>query len=381
MIDTAIFFDALQAVGIQYVAGVPDSLLKTFCAHVTATVPPSQHLIAANEGGAIALATGHYLATGQPALVYMQNSGLGNAVNPLVSLADPAVYGIPMLLMIGWRGQPGVKDEPQHVQQGLITPDLCHTLGLPYAILPAETDAAIGSLNAMMKTIVAQRRPGALLVPPNTFSKGVMRPARPAQASLSREAVVTSLAQALPAHAAIVATTGHTSRELFEFRSHHQQGHQQDFLTVGSMGHASQIALGIAMAQPDRPVVCMDGDGAALMHLGSLAIIGTSRAANVLHVVLNNGAHDSVGGQDTVGFAVDFVAIAQGCAYPAATRWNSLAEVTAGVRDCTFCQGPMFAEIRVTKGARADLGRPTTSPQENKTAFMRMLQSDDSART
>lgn len=378
MIDTAAFFTALQKSGIDFFTGVPDSLLKDFCAHLARQAPAGAHLTAANEGGAIALAAGHYLATGRSALVYMQNSGLGNAVNPLVSLADPAVYGIPMLLLIGWRGKPGVKDEPQHVKQGEITPDLCRTLGLPHCILPPETGDAVKCMQEMVQAALAARRPGALIVPPGSFSAIPAPAAAPSPYAIRREAAVACIAAALPPQAAIVSTTGHISRELFEYRAQNGQGHQQDFLTVGSMGHASQIALGLALARPERPVVCLDGDGAVLMHMGALAIAGTVRARNLLHIVLNNGAHDSVGGQETAGFAVDFVRIAEACGYRTVGRPADLNALSAAIRNCTFRDGPVFLEIRVAKGARRDLGRPTSSPQENKNAFMGIFRPDGS---
>ena len=373
MIATPDFFAALHQAGISFFTGVPDSLLKEFCAHLAAYAPPQTHVIAANEGGAIALAAGHYLATGQPALVYMQNSGLGNSVNPLISLADPAVYSIPMLLVIGWRGQPGVHDEPQHIKQGSITPALCETLGIPHRILPPETAAAIQGANDLLHIAKTASRPVALIVPPGSFASSPKPTPPPSTYTITREDAVAAIAAALPSQAAIVSTTGHISRELFEFRARSGQGHQQDFLTVGSMGHASQIALGIALAHPARPVACLDGDGAVLMHMGALAIIGTSGAANLLHVVLNNGAHDSVGGQDTAGFAVDFVSIARACGYKDARRVDDLQALQTAVQTCAFQEGPVFLEIRVAKGARKDLGRPTSSPQDNKQAFMKSL--------
>ena len=379
MIDTGMFFDALATCGIDYFAGVPDSLLKPFCAHISDHAPEHRHVIAANEGAAIALAAGHYLATGRPVLVYMQNSGLGNAVNPLVSLADPDVYGIPMLLLVGWRGEPGVKDEPQHFKQGAVTPALCDAIGMPYRILPGETEPAIASLKEMVRVAVEQNRPVALIVRANSFAK-YQAASRPASSfTLNREATVACIAESLPPDAAVVSTTGHISRELFEYRAQTGQGHGRDFLTVGAMGHASQIALGIALARPERPVVCLDGDGAALMHLGALAIAGTSAARNFLHIVLNNGAHDSVGGQKTVGFDVDFVRIAAACGYRRPARAESLEVLAIALQDVSFRDGPRFLEIRVAKGARKDLGRPTTGPQANKKAFMEMLGADESA--
>lgn len=372
MVDCQLFYESMLHEGVTFFTGVPDSLLKSFCAFLAGHASLKSHVTAANEGGAVALAAGHYLATGKPALVYMQNSGLGNAVNPLVSLADPAIYGIPMLLLVGWRGEPGVKDEPQHLKQGTITPSLCEVLGLPYAILPGETEAAIRTLKDMIQLSMKENRPTALIVRANSFSE-VCAERIPSPYSLGREAVVSFITTLLPPDAAIVSTTGHISRELFEHRVRKGEGHTRDFLTVGSMGHASQLALGIALADPQRPIVCLDGDGATLMHMGGMAIAGTSGARNLLHVVLNNGSHDSVGGQATVGFRVNLVQIATACGYRSACLAEGLESVQSSLEQISFSDGPHFMEVRVAKGARKDLGRPTTKPADNKQAFMDFL--------
>jgi len=373
MIDSCLFHSFLQEKGIEFYTGVPDSLLKHFCAFLADT-PSIRHLTAANEGGAVALATGHYLATGHPALVYMQNSGQGNAINPLVSLADPAVYGIPMLLLIGWRGEPGIKDEPQHVKQGAITTALCEALGIPFWILPSNFEDAQQTADEAIREAIASQRPVALIVQAGTFAPySPQSPASRAPEYPNREQMVEAVASALPDDVAIVSTTGHISRELYEYRSRTDQNRERDFLTVGSMGHASQIALAIALAQPRRPVVCLDGDGALLMHMGSLAITGTSHARNLVHIVLNNGAHGSVGGQATVGFDVDFIQLATACGYPKALRLETVEEVKSTLQDLRFNKGPLFIEIRVGKKARKDLGRPAESPEENKQSFMKRL--------
>ena len=372
MIDCAPFHAHLQEKGIRFYAGVPDSLLKHFCAFLSDS-PSVPHIIAANEGGAVALAAGHYLATGQLALVYMQNSGQGNALNPLVSLADPAVYGIPMLLLIGWRGEPGIKDEPQHVKQGAITTALCETLGIPFWILPSEIEEAERTVDEAIQVALDSHRPVALVVQANTFAPYSVQSPSPSPAYPNREQMIETIAAALPDDVAVVSTTGHISRELYEFRSRTGQKRDRDFLTVGSMGHASQIALAIALAQPRRPVVCLDGDGAVLMHMGSLAITGTSQAKNLVHIVLNNGAHGSVGGQATAGFDVDFIQIAKACGYPVARRGETIADVADAIRSLHFNEGPVFIEIRVGKSARKDLGRPIETPAENKQAFMKRL--------
>jgi phosphonopyruvate decarboxylase len=370
MINPETFFAALDDGGVSFYAGVPDSLLKDFCAYVTDVLPSSRHVIAANEGGAVALAAGHYLATGYPALVYLQNSGLGNCVNPLVSLADPAVYGLPMLLLVGWRGEPGRKDEPQHVKQGAITEALFEAMDIPCRILPESTTEAVSCLQELLELAMKMRRPVALLVRAGTFEQYKLKSGNDDPFPMNREESIGMIARALPKHALVVGTTGHISRELFEHRSREDGGRQRDFLTVGGMGHASQIALGVAMAQPERPVVCLDGDGAAIMHMGALGIIGNSGMHNLLHVVINNGAHDSVGGQPTVGFAVDFPAIALACGYARAERVESPEALSHFMADFVFGDGPAFLEVRVARGARKDLGRPTSSPAENKQSFM-----------
>lgn len=378
MIDPARFYRTLSAHGVRFVAGVPDSLLKQVCRYFDAALPRERHVIAVNEGAAIALAAGHHLATGSVPLVYMQNSGLGNALNPLVSLADPEVYALPMVLLIGWRGEPGIADEPQHVKQGRVTPALLDVLGIEYRTLDGDDSDACDAAQWAVDGARSTSRPTALLA-----RKGVFGPAEVSRADqtgarptipLKREAAIEHAASALPDDAIVVATTGMVSRELYEYRKRGGQNGSSDFLTVGSMGHASQIALGIAQARPDRRVVCFDGDGAVLMHMGALAAIGASGAANYLHVVFNNGAHDSVGGQPTVARSMDLASVARGCGYR-----EAVSSVTDGValerhvRALSARPGPVFIEALVALGARPDLGRPLEAPVENKRRFMEGL--------
>jgi phosphonopyruvate decarboxylase len=373
MIDCAEFFPLLAAQGIEHFSGVPDSLLKDFCAYVTDHAPAGRHIITANEGAAIALATGHHLATGGIGLVYLQNSGLGNTINPLTSLTDPAVYSIPVLLLIGWRGEPGVHDEPQHVKQGAITLAQLDTLGIPHAILPDSPDAARVTLDAAVKTMRETSAPFALVVRKGTFAPYKLRNKVPDAHELTREQAIVAILGQLDGRAVVVSTTGMTSREVYEYRVNSGGGAGQDFLTVGCMGHASQIALGIALARPERDVVVLDGDGALLMHMGSLAIIGSQHPANFRHVVLNNAAHDSVGGQPTVAGTMDLPAIARACGYRDAFTISKAEDIQAGIRRMREGDGPTFVEVLVNKGARADLGRPKRSPIENKRAFMEAL--------
>lgn len=391
MIPCEAFLEWLEAAGVDFFAGVPDSLLKNFCACLTDNRPGS-HVIAANEGGAVALAAGHWLATSHPALVYMQNSGQGNAVNPLASLADPDVYSIPMVLLVGWRGEPGVKDEPQHVKQGKITLTLFETLGIPVEVIPDDEAAARDLVAASVAKALAESRPVALVVRKGLFGPYALQHKPADIAELRREAAIEGILRALPTRAVVVSTTGMISREVYETRVRLGQDHSRDFLTVGSMGHALMIALGIAKAQPDRPVVCLDGDGATLMQMGNLAIAGQSGCANLIHIVLNNSAHDSVGGQPTVAGAIDLEQIASTLGYHVlqspASQYPGAASLTAdevaAAMDWNFStlelaarhepdNRPSFLEIRVAKGARADLGRPKEPPQANKALFMDTL--------
>lgn len=373
MVSAENLVNVMNQVGVDFFTGVPDSLLKSFCAYVTDKCG-DRHVIAANEGGAIGLAAGHYLATGKPALVYMQNSGQGNTVNPLCSLADPDVYSIPIVLLVGWRGEPGVKDEPQHVKQGKVTVSLFETLGIPTDVLPDDETAALELARKMIERAKTESRPVALIVRKGLFVEYKLQNKRPDIAPLRREEAIQTILESLGDDTVVVSTTGMISREVYETRERLGQGHEKDFLTVGSMGHAIMIALGIAKAQPKRDVVCLDGDGASIMHLGNMAIAGQSGCGNLTHIVLNNAAHDSVGGQPTVGGAIDLPAIAAACGYD--VSFNSGAETAP--RLCAsalkaISTKPRFIEIKVAKGARKDLGRPKEPPQVNKALYMKTL--------
>lgn len=373
MISPKTFCDSLSAAGLDFYAGVPDSLLKNLCAYIADHADASHNIIAANEGGAVGLAAGHYLATGRPGIVYMQNSGEGNAINPLASLADKDVYSIPMLLLIGWRGRPGVHDEPQHVKQGKVTTGLLNVMGIDYDVLSADEATAVGQIAKAAARLKADRDPYALVIEKGTFDAYTLQSAKANDCQTAREEAIKLVAQTMGQDDVAVATTGMISRELFEYRAAQGQSHERDFLTVGSMGHASQIALGIALAQPDRRVWCLDGDGATIMHMGSLAITASKRPANYIHIVLNNGAHDSVGGQPTVGLDIDLPAAATALGYARALTADSLDTLRDALAEAVNTAGPTLVEMRVKKGNRADLGRPTTTPQENKQAFMDFL--------
>jgi len=373
MIQPKDLFEQLTSEQVSFFTGVPDSLLKSFCAYVTDHAHSNTHVIAANEGGAIALASGHYLATGEYALVYLQNSGLGNAINPLLSLADPEVYSIPMLLMIGWRGEPGYVDEPQHVKQGRVTLNLLQAMEIPYVILEATTSDWQGVIGSACRQMRDRQGPVAIVVKAGTFEPYQLNDHDEAEYLLTREQAIELIIDELAEDDIIVSTTGKASRELFELRETRGQEHGGDFLTVGSMGHSSQITLGIALQKPDRQVICLDGDGSVLMHTGALAIIGQMAPANLKHIVLNNESHDSVGGQPTASPNVDYVGLARAMGYRLASRAVTRQEVQNALRKMSANEGPCFLEVRVKKGARKNLGRPTTTPLQNRENLMERL--------
>ena len=365
MIRPQYFIDTLAAHGIDFFAGVPDSLLKNICAYISDHIDGKHNIITANEGGAIGLATGYHLATGKIGCVYMQNSGEGNIINPLASLTDKEVYNVPVLLLIGWRGRPGVHDEPQHVKQGKVTLELLDTMGVKHAILDKDEDVAGEQIARAVSHMKATNETFALVIEKDTFDSYTLQHVRSNTLALSREDAIRTVAARLDAKDVIVSTTGMISRELFEYRTSQGESHERDFLTVGSMGHASQIALGIALEKPERRIWCFDGDGAVIMHMGGMAIVAEKAPKNYIHVVFNNGAHDSVGGQPTVGLDIDLCAIAKAVGYK-----EGLSAILDKVKSL---DGPILVQVRVKKGNRKDLGRPTTTPIQNKEALMAFL--------
>lgn len=370
MIKCENFYNLLIKNDIDFFCGVPDSLLKYPIAYISNHTMKKKNIITANEGNAIALAAGYHLATGRIGMVYMQNSGEGNAINPLTSLTDKKVYSIPLLLLIGWRGEPGEKDEPQHVKQGEITKSLLDILEIPYSIIPDSIEEANHVIRKAVKYMKKQNSTYAIIVKKGIFEPYNLTNKSEISNNLSREEALRIVAEHLSSQDIIVSTTGKLSRELFEYREELKQNHNRDFLTVGSMGHCSQIALGIAISKPTRDVYCFDGDGAVIMHMGSLAIIGSQKLENFKHIVFNNGAHDSVGGQLTAGLQIDIPLIAKACGYNSIFRAETKEEIIKKINLLKIIKGPSLLEIKVKKGARQNLGRPTISPKGNKKAFM-----------
>ncbi len=364
MIDPQAFYDYLKSKDIDLFAGVPDSLLASLCACIKENSDKTHNIICANEGNAIAVASGYHLASGKYGCVYMQNSGLGNAVNPLLSLCDKAVYSIPLLMIVGWRGQPGTKDEPQHVTQGRLTLGLLETLGIKYVVLTDDYQTIIDDCVAYMQR---EKQPIALVVEKGTF-QDYSSPGLVTDFQLTREAALEVILDQLGPDDFIVSTTGKTSREIFEIREARHQDHSRDFLTVGSMGHTASIGFGMSLAS-DKAIYVIDGDGSFLMHLGCFPVIAQVAKKNFKYILNNNGAHESVGGQPTVALAIDVAGMLQAAGFKtiySAFTAREIEGALAKMKDESLCALVLYTKV----GSRDDLGRPTKSPQENKEELM-----------
>ena len=363
--------DFVKTLNADFFAGVPDSQLKALCNYLIYTygINGVNHIIAANEGNAVGLAAGYHLATGKTPVVYMQNSGEGNIINPVASLMNDKVYGIPCIFVIGWRGEPGVHDEPQHVFQGEITCRLLEDMDIKYMILSKET--ALQEVADKMKEFNALLKEGkqvAFVVKKGAFEFDNKVKYENSNIML-REAIIKHIVS-VSREDVIVSTTGKASRELFEIREANNQGHGYDFLTVGSMGHSSSIALEIALQKPDNKVWIIDGDGACLMHMGAMAVLAANKPKNIVHIVINNGAHETVGGQPTVMGNINLVKIAEGCGYDNVVSVDSFQKLDNELNAAKSRKGLSFIEIKCAIGSRADLGRPTTTAKDNKKIFM-----------
>lgn len=360
--------------GIDTIAGVPDSTLKQFCDGIQNYKGALTHYVTANEGAAVGVAIGSFLASGKPACVYMQNSGIGNAVNPLASLANGDVYGVPILFIVGWRGEPGVKDEPQHVFQGKITCELFDTLDVPYHVVDKDTtDEEMRQILDEAFAALGENRQYAIIVKKGTFEKEEPFVWKNGN-QMVREAVLGRILEILPEDAVIVSTTGKISRELYEQSNQINGNHDHIFMTVGGMGHASMIAFGIAQKRPDKKVLCIDGDGAVLMHMGALPFIASQAPANFYHIVINNQAHESVGAMPTGCQQADFARIAGAAGYVRSEKLVSMEALDQIAEAIKKEKGPILFEIPVSLDARADLGRPKESARENKEEFMKFLE-------
>lgn len=366
--------DLVSVIDSDFYTGVPDSQLRALCDFLMDKygIDPKHHIICANEGNSVALGAGYYLATGKVPVIYMQNSGEGNIVNPVTSLTNDNVYGIPQIFIVGWRGEPGVHDEPQHVYQGRITVKLLEDLDINTFVISAETNTA--ELKAVMGEFKKQLGKGRSVA--FIIKKGALtydnKVSYKNTNQMKREDIIEHIVKVSEGDP-IISTTGKASRELYEIRNKYNQGHQYDFLTVGSMGHSSSIALGVALNKPDKKVWCIDGDGAALMHMGSMAVIGVNKPNNLVHIIINNSAHETVGGMPTVAGEIDIVSIAKSCGYPYAVSVDSFNDLDKELNYCKKAGNLCLIEVKCAIGARADLGRPKEKPCENKELFMENL--------
>ena len=366
----------LSCVGAEFYTGVPDSLLKSLCDYLLDQYGISnKHIIAANEGNCTAIAAGYYMSTRKVPVVYLQNSGIGNIINPVASLLNNKVYGIPCIFIVGWRGEPGVKDEPQHIFQGEITEKLLNIVDIVTYHITSETTC--NDLKSQMEVFGGQLSKGksvAFIVSKNAleYDKNI---SYKNNNLIMREDVIRAVTD-ISEEDIVISTTGKASRELFEIREGKGQTHKYDFMTVGSMGHASSIALSIAINNPDKKIWCIDGDGAMIMHMGALAVIGNRKPSNLIHILINNGAHESVGGMPTTAASMNIYGIALSCGYDIATRASSLKELEICLKKAKENNKLTFIEVRTQIGSRKDLGRPTTTPKENIQEFMKNLESD-----
>ena len=375
MLNTEKYFDYIKSLGIEFFSGVPDSLLKSFCGYINDNVQEN-HVIASNEGSAIGIGIGYHLATGRIPLIYMQNSGLGNAVNPLISLCDEEIYSIPMLLMIGWRGEPGKKDEPQHIKQGRVMIEMLEAMELKYFIISGDEEQDLESTKKAYDFALNESAPVVIVVCKDTFTNYSYQKQINKQINFpvnTREEALTKILKKIPKNAAVVSTTGMISREIYEVRESLKESHERDFLTVGGMGHTSSIAYGLSkFIKKSKMVFCIDGDGSLIMHMGALTNIGITGSKNFKHILINNGCHDSVGGQETNAFNIDFEQLTESVGYKF-IKYNYDDSLENNISYFVESDGPSFIEIKVPPGSRGNLGRPTTTPNENKKAILNFL--------
>ncbi|MBR6407821.1 MAG: phosphonopyruvate decarboxylase [Clostridia bacterium] len=363
-----------EIIGADFYTGVPDSQLRALCDYLIDTygIDGRHHIIAANEGNCVGLAAGYHLATGRTPVVYMQNSGEGNIINPVASLLNDKVYAIPMIFIIGWRGEPGVHDEPQHIYQGEITVRLLDDMGINSFVIGTDTtEADVAKQMKRFRELLSEGKNVAFVIRKGALEYGKKVDYRNDN-KISREDIIRHIVS-VSGDDPIISTTGKASRELFEIREANGQSHKYDFLTVGSMGHSSSIALGVALNKSDRKVWCIDGDGAMLMHMGSMAVIGANSPGNLIHIILNNSAHETVGGMPTVAGSMDIVAAAKACGYKNAVCVDNFEDLDNELKRAKSGNELSLIEVRCSIGARGDLGRPTTTPIENKTGFMNHL--------
>ena len=373
MIDQNTLFDQLNVMGLNFFTGVPDSLLNDFCLHLVNNVPDCQHIMAANEGNAIGIAAGYHMATGKIPVVYMQNSGIGNATNPLLSLTHPCVYGIPLILLIGWRGDPAIKDHAQHKKQGELTPVLMEDMDIPYQVLDAD-DTVIEKFQWAANKAKELNAPVALIAKKAILTQKEKKQEYAESPLMNREEAISAVLDVFGKDAIYLATTGRATRELHEQIMIHGFSHEIEFLNVGAMGHLSSIGLGLAVGVPNKKIVVFDGDAAAVMHMGSLATNGRYQPKNLIHIVLNNGVNESVGGQKSSGQVINLTAIAKDCGYETIPAFvESKEDLQKAVKQLADSNHLSFLDVHVRQGIRKDMPGLKIEHQHAKSALMNYL--------
>ena len=373
MIDQNTLFDQLNVMGLNFFTGVPDSLLNDFCLHLVNNVPDCQHIMAANEGNAIGIAAGYHMATGKIPVVYMQNSGIGNATNPLLSLTHRCVYGIPLILLIGWRGDPAIKDHAQHKKQGELTPVLMEDMDIPYQVLDAD-DTVIEKFQWAANKAKELNAPVALIAKKAILTQKEKKQEYAESPLMNREEAISAVLDVFGKDAIYLATTGRATRELHEQIMIHGFSHEIEFLNVGAMGHLSSIGLGLAVGAPNKKIVVFDGDAAAVMHMGSLATNGRYQPKNLIHIVLNNGVNESVGGQKSSGQVINLTAIAKGCGYETIPAFvESKEDLQKAVKQLAESNHLSFLDVHVRQGIRKDMPGLKIEHQHAKSALMNYL--------
>ncbi|MCR5573679.1 MAG: phosphonopyruvate decarboxylase [Bacteroidaceae bacterium] len=373
MVNQQTLFQQLDKLGVKFFTGVPDSLLNDFCLYLVNNIPDGQHVMAANEGNAIAIAAGNYMATGNIPVVYMQNSGIGNATNPLLSLTHNYVYSIPMILVIGWRGDPAINDHAQHQKQGELTPVLMKDMDIPYEILDADETVVDKLAWALAKTKEISS-PVALIAKKAILSQKDKKQTYADSKLMNREEAVAAVVDVLGEDAIYLGTTGRATREVHEQLKAHGVGEGHEWLNVGSMGHVSSVGLGLALAKPDKIIVVFDGDAAAVMHMGAMATNCRYKAGNMIHIVLNNGVNESVGGQPSAGYVINLTAVAEACGYRTMGHVvEAKEELQRVVRENQSDEMPLFIDVHVRQGIRSDMPKLNIDHKAQKEALMKNL--------
>lgn len=374
MVDFKQLFETLDDRGVKFFTGVPDSLLNNFCLYMVDNIPDGQHVMAANEGNAVAIAAGHYMATGNVPVVYMQNSGIGNATNPLLSLTHDCVYGIPMILVIGWRGDPAISDHAQHKKQGELTPVLMKDMDIPFEILDNEKNVVDKFAWAIEKAKEISS-PVALITKKAILTEKVKKQEYPESKLMNREEAVSAVVDILGNDAIYLGTTGRATREVHEQLKAHGVGEGHEWQNVGSMGHVSSVGLGIALAKPDQKVVVFDGDAAAVMHMGALATNCRYKAGNMIHIVLNNGVNESVGGQPSAGYLINLTDVAKACGYRTPEHAvEAKEELQNVIKNLGRGDMPLFVDVHVRQGIRSDMPKLNIDHKAQKKALMKILE-------